>query len=213
MNASETKRFHHPGEGRCRAVPHPKGRQVDPDEVEALRALLGDALLQRDLLIEHLHRLQDHFHGLSPKHLAALADLMKLSLVEVYEVATFYAHFDVAADDDGEMPDITVRVCDRLPCEMAGANKLHETLVGQQSGRVRVLRAPCMGRCDCAPTVEVGHNHSDRATLESLTKAIRTNAVETVIPPYPTLSNTRPGWRVFDLPILRERESQLRERA
>ena len=124
MNANKSKRFHHPGEGRRRAVPHPKGRQVDPDAVAEIRALLGDSGLDRDLLIEHLHTIQDRYHGLSPRHLVALADLMRLSLVEVYEVATFYAHFDVAQDDDGDMPEITVRVCDSLPCEMAGANAL-----------------------------------------------------------------------------------------
>jgi formate dehydrogenase beta subunit len=109
MNADKPKHFHHPGAGRRRAVPYPKGRQVAPDAVAEIRALLGDTPLARDLLIEHLHRIQDHYHGLAPRHLAALADLMRLSLVEVYEVATFYAHFDVAREDGVEMPEITVR--------------------------------------------------------------------------------------------------------
>ncbi len=191
MNPDKPKRFHHPGEGRRRAVPHPKGRQVDPDAVAEIRALLGDASLARDLLIEHLHLIQDHYHGLAPRHLAALADLMRLSLVEVYEVATFYAHFDVARDDDGEMPEITVRVCDSLPCEMAGAQALHAALTGHGTPSVRILRAPCMGRCDHAPVAEVGHNHIDRATPETVAAAIDTRAVDTVLPPYPILENTR----------------------
>lgn len=191
MTASEPKRFHHPGEGRRRAVPHSKGRQVDPDAVEEVRTLLGDSALRRETLIEYLHAIQDRFHGLSPRHLTALADLMKLSLVEVYEVATFYAHFDVAKDDNGDMPEVTVRVCDSLPCELAGSKALHAALTSQETGAVRVLRAPCMGRCDCAPVAEVGHNHIDRATPETVTEAIRSNAVETVLPPYPILENTR----------------------
>ncbi|MBT5569904.1 MAG: NADH-quinone oxidoreductase subunit F [Alphaproteobacteria bacterium] len=191
MNAKTPKRFHHPGEGRRRAVPHPKGRQVDTDVVAELRNLLGDVPMSRDLLIEHLHVIQDHYHGLTPHHLAALAELMRLSLVEVYEVATFYAHFDVATDDEGTMPAITVRVCDSLPCEMAGSAALQDALSDNAPGTVRVLRAPCMGRCDHAPIAEVGHNHIDHATVKTVSTAIDANAVDTVLPPYPILENTR----------------------
>ena len=191
MNANKSKRFHHPGEGRRRAVPHPKGRQVDPDAVAEIRALLGDSGLDRDLLIEHLHTIQDRYHGLSPRHLVALADLMRLSLVEVYEVATFYAHFDVAQDDDGDMPEITVRVCDSLPCEMAGANALFESLSADPDANVRILRAPCMGNCDHAPVAGIGHNQLNNATTETVAEAIQAGAVETILPPYPILENTR----------------------
>ncbi|MGY8955649.1 MAG: NAD(P)H-dependent oxidoreductase subunit E [Alphaproteobacteria bacterium] len=191
MNANKSKRFHHPGEGRRRAVPHPKGRQVDPDAVAEIRALLGDSGLDRDLLIEHLHTIQDRYHGLSPRHLVALADLMRLSLVEVYEVATFYAHFDVAQDDDGDMPEITVRVCDSLPCEMAGANALFESLSADPDANVRILRAPCMGNCDHAPVAEIGHNQLNNATTKTVAEAIQAGAVETILPPYPILENTR----------------------
>jgi NADH:ubiquinone oxidoreductase subunit F (NADH-binding)/NADH:ubiquinone oxidoreductase subunit E len=191
MTTTTPKPFHHPGAGRKRAVPHPKGRQVDPDAVSDIRALLADAPLERDLLIEHLHRIQDHYHGLAPRYLAALADLMRLSLVEVYEVATFYAHFNVARDDDGDMPEITVRVCDSLPCEMAGAEALHAALTENARPQVRIVRAPCMGRCDCAPVAEIGHNHIDRATPDTVAQAIASNAVETILPPYPILENTR----------------------
>ena len=191
MNANKSKRFHHPGEGRRRAVPHPKGRQVDPDAVAEIRVLLGDSGLDRDLLIEHLHTIQDRYHGLSPRHLLALADLMRLSLVEVYEVATFYAHFDVAQDDDGDMPEITVRVCDSLPCEMAGANALFESLSADPDANVRILRAPCMGNCDHAPVAEIGHNQLNNATTNTVAEAIQAGAVETILPPYPILENTR----------------------
>ena len=172
-------------------MPHPKGRQVDPDAVAEIRALLGDSGLDRDLLIEHLHTIQDRYHGLSQRHLVALADLMRLSLVEVYEVATFYAHFDVAQDDDGDMPEITVRVCDSLPCEMAGANALFESLSADPDANVRILRAPCMGNCDHAPVAEIGHNQLNNATTETVAEAIQAGAVETILPPYPILENTR----------------------
>ena len=172
-------------------MPHPKGRQVDPDAVAEILALLGDSGLDRDLLIEHLHTIQDRYHGLSPRHLVALADLMRLSLVEVYEVATFYAHFDVAQDDDGDMPEITVRVCDSLPCEMAGANALFESLSADPDANVRILRAPCMGNCDHAPVAEIGHNQLNNATTKTVAEAIQAGAVETILPPYPILENTR----------------------
>ena len=172
-------------------MPHPKGRQVDPDAVAEIRALLGDSGLDRDLLVEHLHTIQDRYHGLSPRHLVALADLMRLSLVEVYEVATFYAHFDVAQDDDGDMPEITVRVCDSLPCEMAGANALFESLSADPDANVRILRAPCMGNCDHAPVAEIGHNQLNNATTKTVAEAIQAGAVETILPPYPILENTR----------------------
>src|SRR5262245_48788711 len=101
-----------PGGGRRRAVPHPKGRQVDPEALDEVRALLGDRPRRRDLLIEHLHLLQDRYHALTAPHLVALAHEMRLSLAEVYEVATFYAHFDVVAEDEPPSPGVTVRVCD-----------------------------------------------------------------------------------------------------
>jgi NADH:ubiquinone oxidoreductase subunit F (NADH-binding) len=117
--------------------------------------------------------------------------LMRLSLVEVYEVATFYAHFDVAQDDDGDMPEITVRVCDSLPCEMAGANALFESLSADPDANVRILRAPCMGNCDHAPVAEIGHNQLNNATTKTVAEAIQAGAVETILPPYPILENTR----------------------
>ena len=111
----------HPGSGRRRGLDHPKGRQVDPAALDEVRALLGDRERRRDLLIEHLHLLQDHFGCLYARHLAALAEEMRLALVEVYEVASFYAHFDIVMDDEKPPPPLTVRVCDSLSCELAGA--------------------------------------------------------------------------------------------
>jgi NADH:ubiquinone oxidoreductase subunit F (NADH-binding)/NADH:ubiquinone oxidoreductase subunit E len=191
--------FHHPGSGRRKAHPHPKGRQVDPDAVTEVQALLGDVPLRRDLLIEHLHVIQDAHRGLSPRHLAALADLMKLSLVEVYEVATFYAHFDVASNDDVEMPALTVRVCDSLPCMQAGSDRLLTALEADTASDVRVVRAPCMGRCDHAPVAEVGHRHIDAATQDSVTAAISVGETQAHIEPYQTLdvAQKRGAYAIF----------------
>ncbi len=114
----------HPGSGRRRGPDHPKGRQVDPAALAEVAALLGDRERRRDLLIEHLHLLQDHFGCLYARHLAALAEEMRLALVEVYEVASFYAHFDIVMDGEAPPPPLTVRVCDSLSCELAGATQL-----------------------------------------------------------------------------------------
>src|SRR6266704_1722402 len=140
----------------------PKGRQVDPRALDEVRALLGDRSRRRDLLIEHLHLIQDRYGHLSATHLAALADEMKLALTEVYEVATFYAHFDVVKDGPPP-PAVTVRVCDSLSCAMAGADGLLARLPAILGKDVRVVRAPCMGACDRAPVAAVGHVQTFRA--------------------------------------------------
>src|SRR3954466_4376285 len=159
------------GAGRKRRPPKtPKGRQIDPQALDEIRALLGDAPLRRDLLIEHLHLIQDRYGYLSAAHLAALAAEMKLALTEVYEVATFYAHFDVVKEDETPPPPVTVRVCDSLSCAMAGAEKLLATLPGRLGPGVRVVRAPCMGACDRAPVAAVDHVQVMQATQESVAK-------------------------------------------
>jgi formate dehydrogenase beta subunit len=145
------------GSGRKRPQKTPKGRQLDMGAVAEVRALLGDRPRRRDLLIEHLHLIQDRYHHLSAAHLAALAAEMKLAQTEVYEVATFYAHFDVVKEGETPPPAVTVRVCDSLSCAMAGAEDLLERLPGLLGKDVRVVRAPCMGACDKAPVVAVGH--------------------------------------------------------
>ena len=153
----------------------PKGRQVSDSALSEIRKLLGDRPRRRDLLIEFLHLIQDEYRCLSAAHLAALAEEMKLSQAEVYEVATFYAHFDVVKEGEGVPPGITIRVCDSLSCELAGAQELLRDLLREHEsgGGVRVVRAPCMGRCDTAPTLEIGHNHIDHATPKKVRAAIR----------------------------------------
>src|SRR6185437_975448 len=153
--------------GRRRSPRTPKGRQVDPVALADVLALLTDRPRRRDLLIEHLHLIQDHYGHLSAAHLAALAFEMKMALTEVYEVATFYSHFDVVKDGPPP-PAITVRVCDSLSCAMAGAEKLLAALPGKLGTDVRVVRAPCMGACDRAPVCAVGHLQTFNATPEAV---------------------------------------------
>jgi formate dehydrogenase len=161
-----------PASGRRRPPKTPKGRQVDPRALAEVRELLGDRSRQRDLLIEHLHLIQDRYGHLSAAHLAALAEEMKLALAEVYEVATFYAHFDVVKEGPPP-PAVTVRVCENLSCAMAGAEKLLAELPGKLGSGVRVLRAPCMGACDHAPACAVGHVQVAPATIENVAAAIK----------------------------------------
>jgi formate dehydrogenase len=160
--------------GRRRPPRKPKGRQVDIAALEDVCALLTDRPRRRDLLIEHLHLIQDHYGHLSAAHLTALAQEMKLALTEVYEVATFYAHFDVVKDGPAP-PPVTVRVCDSLSCAMAGAEKLLSALPGKLGKDVRVVRAPCMGACDHAPVAAVNHMQTFQATPETVGAAAKAN--------------------------------------
>jgi formate dehydrogenase beta subunit len=162
-----------PGSGRRRAPRTPKGRQIDPQALQDVRTLLGKRDRRRDLLIEHLHLIQDHYGHLSAAHLAALALEMKLALTEVYEVATFYAHFDVVKETEKAPPPITVRVCDSLSCAMAGGEHLLAELPKAVGPGVRVLRAPCMGACDRAPAVAVGHIQVMQANANSVAEAVK----------------------------------------
>jgi formate dehydrogenase beta subunit len=155
----------------------PKGRAVDPKALEEVRALLGDASRQRDLLIEHLHKIQDRYHCLSAAHLVALAAEMKLAMTEVYEVATFYHHFDVVKEGDTTPPAITVRVCDSIACELAGAHELLEKLPSLLGSGIRVLHAPCVGRCETAPVAVVGQNPLPNATIEQVVATARAGHV------------------------------------
>jgi len=155
--AGEVRTFDHPGRGRERARTVPKGRQIDADAAEAIAALPGARPRRRDLLIEYLHLIQDRFGQISAAHLAALADDMRLSFAEAFEVATFYAHFDVVKEGAADIPPLTIRVCDSLACRMAGAETLLADLATRQGPALRVVRAPCMGLCDKAPAAAVGH--------------------------------------------------------
>src|SRR5947208_6772793 len=160
------------GAGRKRRpAKTPKGRQIDPAAADEVRALLGDKPRRRDLLIEHLHLIQDRYGHLSAAHLAALAAEMKLAQTEVYEVATFYAHFDVVKEGETPPPPVTVRVCDSLSCAMAGAEKLLGALPAKLGPNVRVVRAPCVGACDRAPVAAVGHVQVMRATEDTVAKS------------------------------------------
>jgi formate dehydrogenase len=172
--AGETRRQRHPGAGKRRGAPHTKGRQLDDRALEEVRALLGDRPRRRDLLIEHLHLIQDRYGHLSAAHLAALALEMRLAQTEVYEVATFYAHFDVVKEGAPPPPPLTIRVCDSLTCELLGARRLMAAL-GERLDpqRVRVVRAPCMGHCEGAPVAEVGHHYVVGATPDSVADAVR----------------------------------------
>ncbi len=152
--------------------PVPKGRQVDAKALQEVRALLGDAPRQRDLLIEHLHKLNDHYGCLPAAQLAALAQEMRLALTEVYEVATFYHHFEVVREGESAPAPLTVRVCDSISCELAGAHDLLKLDLG--SG-VRVISAPCVGRCEVAPCVVVGQNPIAKATAHRVREAVTSN--------------------------------------
>ena len=155
----------------------PKGRQVDPKAREEIRALLGNDPRRRDLLIEYLHRIQDRYGHLSAARLVALADEMKLSMTEVYEVATFYHHFDVIKEGDTPPPAITVRVCDSIACEMAGSSELLAKLPGILGKDVRVLHAPCIGRCETAPAAVIGQNPLPQASVEKISALVKAKAV------------------------------------
>ncbi len=171
------------GKGKGRR--HTKGRQLQDGPWEEVRALLGDRPRDRDLLIEYLHLIQDEYGHLSAAHLRALAEEMRIGMAEVYEVATFYAHFDVVKEDEAPPPALTIRVCDSLSCELAGAQALKAALEdGLDASEVRVLRAPCMGRCDTAPVLEIGHNHIDHATPEKVNAAIAANDTHAHVPAY-----------------------------
>jgi len=159
--------------GRRRPPRTPKGRQVDPQALVEVRALLTDRFRRRDLLIEHLHLIQDQYGYLSAPHLAALAAEMKMALTEVYEVATFYAHFDVVKEGELPPPPVTVRVCDSLSCAMAGAEKLMKELSSKLGREVRVVHAPCMGACDRAPVCAIGHVQTFKATPDTVAVAVK----------------------------------------
>jgi len=163
---------------------HPKGRQVDAGALAEVKSLLGDAPRRRDLLVEFLHRIQDARGAIPAAHIVALAQEMRLAMTEVYEVATFYHHFDVVMDGETPPPAITVRVCETLSCRMAGAEALRAAVAGACGANVRVIGAPCIGRCEHAPAAVVGRNPIDRATVAAVVAAITEMRTEPAIPPY-----------------------------
>jgi formate dehydrogenase len=174
----------HPGASRRPARAVPKGRQVDPDALDEIRALLADRERRRDLLIEYLHLVQDRWGHLSARHIAALAAELRMAQTEIYEVATFYAHFDVVREGEAAPPALTIRVCDSLSCAMAGAESLLDALARAHGPEVRVVRAPCVGRCEAAPIAEVGHYYVDHADPAAVEKAVAEHRHAPAIPPY-----------------------------
>src|SRR5712675_345013 len=180
----QVRSFEHPGEGRRRAKSTPKGRQVDPQAAEEIAVLLGDRPRRRDLLIEHLHLIQDTYKQISAAHLAALADEMKLAFAEVFETATFYAHFDVVKEGEKDVAPLTIRVCDSLTCAMMGAEKLLQELQDKSGPGIRVVRAPCVGFCDSAPVAEVGHCYVLNATTAEVLDTAARGETHPIIPSY-----------------------------
>src|SRR5919108_3776473 len=162
---------------RSRVKSTPKGRAVDPKAREEVRALLGNEPRRRDLLIEHLHKIQDRYGYLSAGHLVALAAEMKMAMAEVYEVATFCHHFDVVKDGETAPPAITVRVCDSIACELAGSQTLLDALPRLLGKDVRVLHAPCVGRCETAPVAVVGQNPIPHATPDQVVSRVKAKAI------------------------------------
>ena len=162
--SQQTPPIRHPGRGKG-GRNRPKGRQAEPAALAEVEAMLAGLPRRRDLLIEDLHAIQDQVGHLAARHLAALAQRMRLSLVEVYEVATFYHNFDVVTDGPPP-PAVTIRVCDSLPCAMAGAEALHAALADTPD--VRVMHGACMGRCDVAPVARIGTRYVERATPQAV---------------------------------------------
>src|SRR6202166_4147402 len=183
-DVQQVRSFEHPGEGRKRAKSTPKSRPIDPQAAGEIALFLGGRARRRDLLIEYLHLIQDTWHQISAAHLAALADEMKLAFAEVFETATFYAHFDVVKEGEPDIAPLTIRVCDSLTCAMLGAEKLLRELQDKAGPGIRVVRAPCVGRCDTAPAAEVGHRFVDRASVTSVLAAAKSGDTHAHLPEY-----------------------------
>ncbi len=158
---------------KMKARNQPKGRQIDAQARVDVAALLAGHEIRRDLLIEYLHLIQDKFNCISSAHISALAETLKLAQTEVYEVATFYHHFDVLKDGDAAPPALTVRVCETLSCAMAGADELLKKLPAILGKDVRVIAAPCIGRCSEAPAVCVGQNAFGHATVDRVNQEVK----------------------------------------
>lgn len=171
--------------------PAPKGREVDTAALAEVQALLGDRPRRPDLLIEHLHLLQDHFGHLPVAHLNALAYELRLTPAEVHEVATFYHHFDVVKEGEAAPPALTVRVCESISCHMAGGDALRARLQATLGSNVRVLAAPCVGRCHAAPVAVVGRNPIDQASPATVVDAVTAGRTEPPIPAYPDYAQYR----------------------
>ncbi len=185
--------------GKRKSRAFPKGRQLVPSAHRDIVDLLGDRPRRRDLLIEYLHLIQDKWHHISAAHLAGLAQALKLSQAEVYEVATFYHHFDVVKEGETPPPEITIRVCDSLTCQMAGAEKLKAELETAAPDNIRVVSAPCMGLCDQAPAAAIGKNYHGNVTPASALEQAAAGKLTPAIPGYQNLDAylAHGGYEVF----------------
>jgi formate dehydrogenase len=181
----------HPGAGRRKAALHPKGRVLRQHDLDAVKALIGEGPFERTLLIEYLHKIQDAEGCIAAGRLHGLAELLRLPMAEVYEVATFYAHFDIVGDGEPKPPPITIRVCDSLSCMLAGAETLIAALQSRTPAGSRIVRAPCMGRCDLAPVAEVGHNYVDRATEAAVRPIAESRDTHAHVSPFQELAAYR----------------------
>jgi len=161
-----------------------KGRQLAPNDLTKLKKIIGNGPYQRDLLIEYLHLIQDHENHLSEGYLHALANILKIPMVEVYEVATFYAHFDVIPDGALPPATITIRFCESISCMLAKSEELISSFESQNLEDIRIVRAPCMGRCDKAPVCEIGHRHIDHANSDKIHSVIKNKNFLPEIPDY-----------------------------
>ena len=167
----------------------PKGRQVEDKYLDEVSKLFSGLIFKRDELIEYLHILQDKFGVLYDKHLVALSTIINLPLSEIYEVATFYAHFNIVKDSKDYNPVNVVRVCESLTCELFGAHKLLQDIKKLENKNIKVVPGPCMGRCNVAPTVCVGKNYVDVANFDKVKKTIDEKNFDPIIPDYINLSS------------------------
>ena len=178
----------------------PKGRQVEDKYLDEVSKLFSGLIFKRDELIEYLHILQDKFGVLYDKHLVALSTIINLPLSEIYEVATFYAHFNIVKDSKDYNPVNVVRVCESLTCELFGAHKLLQDIKKLENKNIKVVPGPCMGRCNVAPTVCVGKNYVDEANFDKVKKTIDEKTFDPFIPDYINLSSYKKngGYEIAD---------------
>ena len=188
MNKEKKLRTIHPGSSGKSALFFGKGRTLSPEDSKAIESIIGVGPYERHMLIEYIHLIQDQEGHLSEGYMQALAKALRIPMAEVYEVATFYAHFDVTADGQKPPAPLTIRVCDSISCALANSEQLIKILEDQNLNDVRILPAPCMGRCDKAPVCEIGHRHVDHANLEKVQKVLKKKEFHPEIPAYQDFS-------------------------
>jgi len=166
-----------------------RGRNATPAALQQVRELLGDTPVRRDLLIEYLHLIQDEYHHISAEHITALAKIMKLATTEVYEVASFYHHFDIVKEGHHAPPELTIRVCDSVSCELNNAENIIKALEGKYEGKIRIQPVPCVGRCEQAPVAVVGTNAIPNADVDKIIAAVDKDEKDAVVPKYIDFEN------------------------